>query len=263
MVGSDKAVKEPVRMAFSYLYKVLNSFANNSEGLEALFQEVPDSILKKIPDKKFSYEGIINQILKANELHVKQWRMMIDRKINAVDTSSMGRLFDAVSALLDIKREVTFEGEAAIALEAVASSYELEHLKESYPYEILKDDVYKINVDSMLTAIVMDILKENLDGSICNERKCLARSIVAKKFHNTVVRFSIELCTLIRKENGLNRVVLSGGVFQNQLIIEGICEGLESEGFEVFTHGEIPCNDGGVSIGQLIIGHNRFIEGEE
>jgi len=77
--------------------------------------------------------------------------------------------------------------------------------------------------------------------------------VIARKFHNTVISFSVALCKLIRSDYQINLVALSGGVFQNQIILRGIYQKLIAEGFKVYFHRRIPCNDGGLAVGQLVI----------
>ena len=83
------------------------------------------------------------------------------------------------------------------------------------------------------------------------------KEIIAKKFHNTIINFTIKLCITLRERYGLEKVALSGGVFQNKILLEGIYEGLRKAGFKVYINKEVPCNDGGVSLGQIVIANER------
>lgn len=211
MPGGDVAVKEPWRMALSFLYKLYG-------------EEIKTNILSHIADK-----------------NMKNIIAMIKHNINCTETSSMGRFFDAVSALLALKTKTTFEGEAAIYLEAIADKKE----NGRYDYYINNSNGKNIvNTNEIIQGIIKDI--ENNVG----------KSIISKRFHNTVIAFSIDMCKLIRSEYSINSVALSGGVFQNEIILMGIYNGLISEGFTVYTHGEIPCNDGGIALGQLAIANS-------
>lgn len=212
MPGGDTAVKEPWRMGISFLYKT------NGDKLDTnMFSNLPDNNIKNII-------------------------MMLKNDLNSIETSSMGRFFDAVSALIGLKNRITYEGEAAIYLEAIAEENE----EGSYDYSIdSADETYAINTDNIIKGIIKDIKnKKN-------------KSIISKKFHNTVITFSIEMCKLIRNKTGINAVALSGGVFQNEIILKGIYRGLMNNDFQVYIHGEVPCNDGGISIGQLAIANYK------
>lgn len=212
MPGGDGAVKEPGRMAVSYLYKIYG-------------EELDTKTLSLVSGKN------INNIV-----------MMLKRNLNCPETSSIGRFFDAVSALLGLKTKITFEGEAAIELETIADKKE----EGIYEYDIDNlNEVYVVNTDKIIRNIVRDI--ENNIG----------KSIIGKRFHNTVIAFSIDMCKLIRKKYDINSVALSGGVFQNEIILKGLYNGLLKEGFEVYTHGNIPCNDGGIALGQMVIANSK------
>ncbi|CAH2213307.1 carbamoyltransferase HypF [Tepidibacter aestuarii] len=212
MPGGDKAVKEPWRMAVSFLYKT-------HEG------NMDEYILKNVPNN-----------------NIRNIITMIKNDLNSPETSSMGRLFDAVSALTGLKRQITYEGEAAINLESIADKEE----KGTYNYDIdYINDTYIVNTDNIIKNILSDI-----HNNICT-------SIISKRFHNTVISFSVDMCKIIREKSGINSVALSGGVFQNEIILKGIYSELLNNGFEVYTHGEIPCNDGGISIGQLVIANHK------
>lgn len=215
MPGLQAAVREPWRMGISYLFKAMGS-------------DIDTCLIRDLPEK--SIKTIIS---------------MIKKNINSIETSSMGRLFDAVSAIIGLKNKNSYEGEAAINLEAIS------HIKEDgkYKYVIDTKETFIINTDSMIKEIVMDI-NNNIEVNI-----------IAKRFHNTVIDFSIEMCILIRDKYEINSVGLSGGVFQNRIIFEGIYNRLIECGFEVYTHSEIPCNDGGIALGQLVIANNKLNTG--
>lgn len=209
MPGGEKAIKELWRMGASYLYKALGS---NKEACSRLFE--------------LYGEGAVNLIA------------MIDSNINCPQTSSMGRLFDAVSNIIGITDKVTYEGQAAIELEAIADL----DIQEAYSYKILKhQDMYIIEPYEMLK----EVLEDKLNG--------LSSKVMGSKFHNTIVNLSVRMCIYLREDTGIQEVVLSGGVFQNPYLLKKISRNLKREGFGVYTHTHIPCNDGGVAIGQIII----------
>jgi hydrogenase maturation protein HypF len=208
MPGGEKAIKEPWRMGISYLYKALESDEKVSRELLDLYGERAE---KLVP--------------------------ILDANINCPQTSSMGRLFDAVSNIMGIADKVTYEGQAAIELETVAEA----EIEEAYSYKITKEDSYIIEFDEMIREIAHDRFKG------------VSVNIMAAKFQNTIVNMSVKMCRNLREDTGLNDVVLSGGVFQNSCILTKIFRNLAKEGFLVYTHSYLPSNDGGVAIGQIII----------
>ncbi|MCY6354288.1 carbamoyltransferase HypF [Clostridium sp. ZS2-4] len=212
MPGGDTAVKEPWRMGISFLYKTYGDKLDTN-----IFSNLPDNNIKNII-------------------------MMLKNDLNSIETSSMGRFFDAVSTLLGLKNRITYEGEASIYLEVIAKDNE----GGRYDYSIDSiNETYVINTDNIIKGIITDIKKE------------INKSVISKKFHDTVIAFSIEMCKLIRNKTGINVVALSGGVFQNEIILKGIYRGLMKNDFQVYIHGEVPCNDGGISIGQLAIANYK------
>lgn len=205
--GGDKAIKEPWRIALALIYKTFK-------------HEFNEFIPKHLEDKNY------NTI-----------KVMVDRKINSPKTSSMGRLFDGVSAILGFNNSISFEGEAAIYLENICD----EKCKEEYEYEIKRNEEFILSFDSIIRGIIYDFF---------NKKDV---SIIAKKFHNTIVKSTIEMALHIRESTNINTVAISGGVFQNNILFTGVVEGLKRYGFNVLTHKTVPCNDSGVSLGQLII----------
>ncbi len=210
MPGGEKAIKEPWRMGVSYLYKALGT-GTNKEAFGGLFELYGEAA-----------EKLIN---------------IIDANINCPQTSSMGRLFDAVSNIIGITDNVTYEGQAAIELEAVSDI----EIQEAYPYKIIKQDIYIIEPYEMIKEVILD----KLDG--------VSSKIMASKFQNTIVNLSVSMCTYLRRDTGINEVALSGGVFQNSYLLKKISQNLKKEGFRVYTHTHLPSNDSGLAIGQIII----------
>jgi hydrogenase maturation protein HypF len=163
----------------------------------------------------------------------------------------MGRLFDAISALLGIRGEIDYEGQAAVELEMMAHSYVIARRasdeaisrgKESYPYFIVEDEGIRIvRLRDLLSATMEDL------------HQGISQGRMSVKFHNTIARMINEMCHLIADETGLSQVAISGGVFQNRLLLRKTVRLLESSGFQVFTHRQVPCNDGGISLGQAVI----------
>jgi len=187
----------------------------------------------------------------VTEVEVEVIKRQIERKINSPLSSSMGRLFDAISALLGIRGEVNYEGQAAVELEMAAhssviarrvSDEAISHVQESYPYHIIEDEgIRVVRLKDLLSAVIEDL------------RQGISKGRISVKFHDTVARMINEMCHLIADETGLTQVALSGGVFQNRLLLRKTVNLLESSGFQVFTHRQVPCNDGGISLGQAVI----------
>lgn len=212
MPGGDTAIREPFRMAMAYLYDLG----------EREFSEIRFPCLTGLAD---------------NDKHLLI--KMLERGINSPLTSSCGRLFDAVSALLNVRNRISYEGQAAIELEALA-----EQVKTEREYSF--------------------VLEETPDGLILDMRPSLRQLLsdlgdeqpvpfIARCFHNTVAAAIAAMCETIRSSNRLNRVVLSGGVFQNKLLAEETYFRLVEKGFQVYTHRLVPPNDGGLALGQAII----------
>jgi hydrogenase maturation protein HypF len=210
--GGDSAVREPYRMALSYLYAVFG-------------------------DGLFDLSLPCMEMIPAAER--KLFLKMLEKRLNSPLTSSCGRLFDAVAALIGLRGRVSYEGQAAIELEALAES---SRSCQVYPFKVTTEKgTHQVDFGPMIRAIV--------DGLASGR----AGAEIARSFHNTVGAAVGEICGLIRKETGLDRVVLSGGVFQNKLLSEGVCDLLAENEFHVFTQRLAPPNDGGIALGQAII----------
>jgi len=216
--GSEIGIKEPWRMAVSYL---VQAFGSNS---------FPPSLpfLRKTDPQKVSL--VMQQI---------------DKQINTPLTSSVGRLFDAVSSLVGLCNVIEYEGQAAIRLEKEANE------KDTclYPYEIIPEEFgYKISILQMIRAIAEDVSQ----GA--------ETSHIAAAFHRTVASITLDVSRLIREECGLHDVVLSGGVFQNRLLLGMTIDYLERDGFKAYSHSKVPTNDGGISLGQAAITLHKLTE---
>jgi hydrogenase maturation protein HypF len=219
--GGPLAIKKPYRTAIGYLLSL---------GIE------PDN---RLPLMKY---------IKEPELEII--RDQLSKNINTPLTSSMGRLFDAVSALIGLRGVIEYEAQAAIDLEMLASKA----LNETahYPFSIAKqDDTKVIKIHDLLAAIQNDL----------HNRTPVAR--IAARFHNTIAQIILEICQKISPRTGNKRVTLSGGVFQNRLLLRKALSSLEGSGFEVYTHRQVPCNDGGISLGQVVIANAVMNRGEK
>jgi len=167
-------------------------------------------------------------------------KQQLKRGLNCPPTSSAGRLFDAVSAIAGVCTEISYEAQAAIELEMVAEG-ERRSVK-LYPFEIVEQDGMKIiKLAKLIAAIAKDV------------RDSVPASRVSLRFHSTVAQIVREMCLSISKDVGIKVVALSGGVFQNRLLTRLVVEALETDGFKVLTHRDVPCNDGCISLGQAVI----------
>jgi len=210
MPGSNAAIREPWRMAVSYLY---DAFGKEFIDLELL-------LLKKTGKNK-----------------VRIMAEMIAKKINSPLTSSLGRFFDGIASIMGIRDRVSFEGQAAAELEMLAQ----EKTALIYDYEWISEGVHRIILKPVVRGVVNDMVKG------------VELSEISGKFHMTLIRIFSDLCDVVRKESGLSRVALSGGVFQNRVLLTGLVEALEEKKFQVLTHTRVPANDGGLSLGQAVI----------
>ncbi|MBU2600358.1 carbamoyltransferase HypF [bacterium] len=163
---------------------------------------------------------------------------MLKQGINSPLTSSAGRLFDAVAGILGIRNKVNYEAQAAIELEMVADEHEISR--------------YEFDVCDKESTLVIDPTKAIL-GIVRDMDLGLNSSIISARFHNTVIEFALETCRRVRSKTGINKVALSGGVFQNRYLLERIKPRLEKEEFVVILHSKVPSNDGGISLGQAVI----------
>jgi hydrogenase maturation protein HypF len=235
--GGDAAIKRPYRTAIGYILTLL--------GEDALAAVI--ATLNQVKGKQ-SQLASIGQV---TEVEIEVIKRQIERKINSPLTSSMGRLFDAMSALLGVRGEIDYEGQAAVELEMAAyssviatsvSDEVISTAQESYPYRIVEGEGIRIvRLKDLLSAVIEDL------------QQGVSRGRISVKFHNTVAGMINEMCRLIADETGITQVALSGGVFQNRLLLRKTVSLLESSGFQVFTHRQVPCNDGGISLGQAVI----------
>ena len=210
--GGEQAVKEPWRVALSYL--------KDAFGKDLMQFLEPTGFIEKYGDKK------ISDIL-----------LVADKRNFSPLSSGAGRLFDAVSALIGICDLNTFEGESSIALE----SRVVKGIDEDYPVDIHLGDLIEIDFSHTFIALVAD-LSMNID-----------RGIMSAKFHNTVAMAIIRVVLKLSLMNNIKSVALSGGVFQNLYLFEKVADGLREEGLTVYANEKVPCNDAGISLGQVFL----------
>ncbi|MEO7030076.1 MAG: carbamoyltransferase HypF [Acidobacteriaceae bacterium] len=215
--GGDAAVRQPWRMAVSYLR---DTFGEDWPRALPCFRDVPE-----------------RQIVLVDA--------MLSRRVNTVETSSCGRLFDAVAALVGLGGEVSFEGQAAIALECAASPTDAR-----YGYDIQGGETLVVDFRPMIAEIVADISKKTVPGGISG------------RFHNTLSAAIGDVCERVRKSAGLDRVCLSGGTFQNVTLLHRTVQDLRGRGFGVFLHSVVPANDGGIALGQAAVANALLQQGD-
>jgi hydrogenase maturation protein HypF len=161
-------------------------------------------------------------------------RRQLEQSINTPLTSSMGRFFDAASALIGVRQTINYEAQAAIELEAICTPDE----QGTYPFSIHDDILDPAPLwSAMLQDVQMGLYKERM----------------AAKFHHAITDMVVEISKTIRQERAINTVVLSGGVWQNKVLLTHSVACLEKAGFTVLWHQHIPTNDGGVALGQIMI----------
>ena len=213
MPGSNAAVREPWRMAVGHLYA--------AHGRSLALTDLP---LAGFTDDK----------------SVKVLLQMMAGGINSPLTSSMGRLFDAVAAIVGLRGRVAFEGQAAMELEAIADDGETGSYGFSWQ-DAADDGPLVIPSAPILAAVVAD----------CRQR--VSPAVISARFHNTLVALFTELCRTLRSRTGIETVALSGGVFQNDRLLTGLITALEQQRFAVLSHRQVPANDGGLSLGQAMV----------
>lgn len=226
-IGGDASAKEGWRIAVSMIY----GYTKNRE---------------KAWD-------IIEKLGLCSEQESKVQFTMTDRKINAVMSTSAGRLFDAVSAILGIRRQSSFEGEASTALQFAAEEFEQKgKLNGNEIWDNVQPVISELEERCLLNteALVKQIVEAKLQGT--------DSGALAYLFHQTLAEQIVAACIEARKSSGRNKTALSGGVFQNRLLLHLTEERLGQEGFEVLRHHMIPPNDGGIAIGQAAYGMNRL-----
>lgn len=203
--GGDLAVKTPSRMALSHLWTSDIAWDQAFPCSSALCMEERTVV-----------------------------RLQLEKKLNAPLTSSMGRLFDAASALMGIRQKVNYEGQAAIEMEAIVDPDET----GIYPF-ILSEDI--IDPVPLWEAIIADLQSGK------------PKSIMAARFHNSIINISLEICKTIRNQTGEETVALSGGVWQNKVLLVKTFQKLQEDNFSVLWHHRVPSNDGGIAFGQTCI----------
>jgi hydrogenase maturation protein HypF len=214
--GGAAAIREPWRMALSYLF---HHFGRDFFNLPILF---------------------------VQQLNVQKTDLllrMIARGINSPLSSSCGRLFDAVAALIGVRQQISYEAQAAIELEfAIDVGGD-----DAYPFEVVQtSQPWLIGTRPMFESLITDLRQSFPSGTI------------ARRFHNGLVNAFVKIAVAFKQNRGLNRVCLSGGTFHNVYLAQRLEAALSAESFEVFTHHEVPAGDGGLSLGQALVAAHRI-----
>ena len=207
LTGGDAAVERPYRMALAHLWAA----------------EVP-------------WDESLPCVRACPPVERKVLHAQLTRNVNCVPTSSAGRLFDAVAALVGIRQAITYEAQAAIELEAVAVE-----TPDGYDVPLLAGDPLRLDPRPLVRQVTCDLSAG------------VPVPVIAGRFHRGLAGAIGQVCRSIRERTGTSAVGLTGGVFQNMLLLRLVVEELRGDGFEVLVHRQVPANDGGLSLGQAII----------
>jgi hydrogenase maturation protein HypF len=231
MPGGGAAIRQPWRMAAAYL---------DAANFDAANLVAPNFDAADLDAAGLDVAGL--DVARRNAARWDTIVTMARRGVNAPLTSSAGRLFDAVAAILGVRDEITYEGQAAIELEQRADPGEARTYRagiETAPIEA--GGPFLVRGADLVAAAVGDLALG------------VPVALIAARFHNGVAALIADGCVLLREQHALNTVALSGGVFQNLLLLDRTVTRLESAGFHVLLHSRVPCNDGGISLGQAVV----------
>jgi hydrogenase maturation protein HypF len=221
--GGDRAVKEPFRIAAALLIDALGPGA---------LEDLPLPTLTRL------------------EPHQRRvLRSMIERGINSPQTSSVGRLFDAAAALLDVRDSTSYDGQAAAELEQLMGGRTLEATPFAFAVEATPAG-WEVDIRPTVRELVQAILT-----------KKQPRNVLAARFHATIAEIVAEVCGRVSRETGVRTVVLSGGVFLNRDLLVRCHKLLRRDGLRVLAHRDVPTNDGGLAFGQALVAAARFQRG--
>jgi hydrogenase maturation protein HypF len=221
--GGEAAIREPWRAAMAHLATVYTEDELYALPLPVVQESEPSTV------------RLLCSLVRANSAVPE----LMPR------TSSAGRLFDVVAALLGVpgSRRTTYEGQAAIELELLAHGF----TALSYPHSVRAiENGWIVDTREILSCVVDDLLAGCSHGDI------------SSRFHRTVANIVLDTCLRIRGDGGTDTVALSGGTFQNALLVRQLVPLLRGEGFDVLLHRRIPANDGGLSLGQAVLAHTTY-----
>lgn len=220
--GGDMAIRNPSRLALAYLSQADIEWDKNLPSFQA-----------------------------SSAQQLKTLKAQLSHRINAPFSSSMGRLFDAVAALIGVRQSINYEAQAAIELEAIADPTET----SAYSFDFYREEPESLSSNTSPTIIDPDPL---LSEILIDYQNNCPISKISSKFHNSVANMVLNVCSEIRNQHGISDVVLSGGVWQNQTLLLKTLACLEKEKFHTNIHLNLPPNDGGVSFGQAIIAYHQL-----
>jgi hydrogenase maturation protein HypF len=213
--GGDAAIRKPYRTALAHLW---------AAGVE--------------------WDASLPPVAACGEVEQGVIRHQLETGFNAVPTSSMGRLFDAVAAIAGLRQAITYEAQAAIEFENLAA----DDVADGYSFEMETAADYPLvfRPAPVIRAVVADV------------RAAVPLPVISARFHNAVAGLVRDLCLLLRERENLSRVALSGGVFQNVTLLERAERLLAAAGFTVLIHKLVPPNDGGIALGQAVISNVKY-----
>ncbi len=223
--GGDSCVRQPAKTALAFLHAA--RLAWNSE----------------LPSVRY-----------FSRRELQSLRTQLERRVNTVPTSSMGRLFDAVASLLGLRNEIEYEGQAALELEALADlEFEQTEAVDPYSFRWTMDSTPTLEVHNLLRQVCRDLDDGTPPG------------VISARFHQTIASATVAICLHIKSANwgslagvGLDTVGLTGGVFQNMVLTRLVRNRLERVGFQVLTHQAVPPNDGGLALGQAMVAMSQI-----
>ncbi|MGN0294574.1 MAG: carbamoyltransferase HypF [Lachnospiraceae bacterium] len=239
-IGGDASAREGWRIAVSMLYGI---YGNRDRTMD-----------------------VIRKLDLCDEQTAKVQFAMADGQLNSVMSTSAGRLFDAVSAILQVRKASTFEGEASTTLEFVAEAYEEECLRqEKMPLQEMPDvltgwngrleEKLRQNAAEHDMVLPTELLVEGITEAFFSG---VDAGLLSFWFHERLAEMVRSVSLQAGEQTGLNTVALSGGVYQNQLLVHLSCEKLRKEGFQVLTHSLLPPNDGGIALGQAVVAMRKI-----
>ncbi|MEH2323324.1 MAG: carbamoyltransferase HypF [Nostoc sp.] len=227
MIGGEQAIYQPWRNSYAQL--IAANLWNDCQEQYANLE-----IVKFLDNKPLK---LLNQL--------------IEKRINSPPASSVGRLFDAVAAAIGIYRdECSYEGQAAIAMEAIVDVSSLNNHEETliYPFSFsFSDRIYYIDTLPMWQALLDDLQQQ------------ISQPVMAAKFHKGLANAIVQMVKHLSQKNLISQVALTGGVFQNRILLEQVTKGLQTLEIKVLTHSLVPANDGGLSLGQAVIAAAQLI----
>lgn len=219
--GGDAAIRTPAKTALAFLWQTGIDWEDDLPSLKALSHE------------------------ERSILHSQ-----LEHRLNTPLTSSMGRLFDAASALAGVRQKVNYEAQAAIEFEAMADPGERGIYNFNIEGPTYTNPCYTIDPAPVLGQVVKDV------------QQGVPVQVISARFHHGCAHLVSEVCQMLNKLTGVRKVALSGGVWQNTLLLKKSAVLLEKSGFTVYLHQRVPTNDGGLALGQAVIAARRLVNQE-